>query len=125
LSSAQTGSCWAPEALLEIDGNLRAAAAREAAAGRRVLALTSAAGPLGIVVLAERLRDSADRTVAFFTAERVALKVLSGDNPATVGAIARDAGIPAQADALDGRALPDTDVALLEAVRAAPPIGRI
>ena len=81
--------------------------------------------PLGIVVLAERLRDSADRTVAFFTSEGVALKVLSGDNPATVGAIARDAGIPAQSDALDGGALPDTDAALLEAVRAAPAIGRI
>ena len=63
--------------------------------------------------------------MAFFTAERVALKVLSGDNPATVGAIARDAGIPAQSDALDGGALPEGDDALLEAVRAAPAIGRI
>jgi cation-transporting P-type ATPase E len=75
--------------------------------------------------LAERLRESTDETIAFFTSEHVALKVLSGDNPATVGAIARDAGIPAQSDALDGGALPDTDVALLEAVRAAPAIGRI
>jgi cation-transporting P-type ATPase E len=131
----------APEALLKGEGNLRAEAVREAAAGRRVLALASAAGPLppaaadaplpdglrplGIVVLAERLRESTDETIAFFTSEHVALKVLSGDNPATVGAIARDAGIPAQSDALDGGALPDTDVALLEAVRAAPAIGRI
>ena len=81
--------------------------------------------PLGIVVLAERLRDSADATVAFFAAEEVALKVLSGDSPATVGAIARDAGIPARSDALDGRSLPDDGPALLEAVRAAPAIGRI
>ncbi len=131
----------APEALLEIDGDLRAGAAREAAGGRRVLALASAAGPLpppaadaplpdglrplGIVVLAERLRDSTDRTIEFFTSERVALKVLSGDSPATVGAIARDAGIPAQSDALDGQTLPDSDAALLDAVRAAPAIGRI
>jgi cation-transporting ATPase E len=131
----------APEALLKSEGNLRAEAVREAAAGRRVLALASATGPLppaaadaplpdglrplGIVVLAERLRESTDETIAFFTSEHVALKVLSGDNPATVGAIARDAGIPAQSDALDGGALPDTDVALLEAVRAAPAIGRI
>ena len=81
--------------------------------------------PVGIVVLAERLRDSADRTVEFFTTEEVALKVLSGDSPATVGAIARDAGIPARSDALDGQTLPDTDAELLEAVRAAPAIGRI
>ncbi len=131
----------APEALLEGDGNLRTAAAREAAAGRRVLALASAAGrlppaaptaplpdgltPAGIVVLAERLRDSADQTIAFFTSEQVTLKVLSGDSPATVGAIARDAGIPAQSGALDGGALPESDAALLDAVRAAPAIGRI
>jgi magnesium-transporting ATPase (P-type) len=131
----------APEPLLGIDGELRERATREAASGRRVLALASATGllpppaadaplpdglqPLGIVVLAERLRDSADRTVEFFSSERVALKVLSGDSPATVGAIARDAGIPARSDALDGGALPDTDPALLDAVRAAPAIGRI
>ncbi|HST41592.1 MAG TPA: HAD-IC family P-type ATPase [Conexibacter sp.] len=120
---------------------LRAAAAEQAATGRRVLALVAADGalppaapdaplpdgirPLGAVVLAERLRNDADKTVAFFGREEVALKVLSGDNPATVGAIARDAGIPAQSDALDGGALPDDDAELLRAVRAAPAIGRI
>jgi magnesium-transporting ATPase (P-type) len=132
----------APEALL--DGSsaaLRDRAATEAATGRRVLALVSAGGPLplpaadaplpdrirplGIVVLAERLRSDADTTVAFFGEEEVALKVLSGDNPSTVGAIARDAGIPARADALDGGALPAADTELLEAIRAAPAVGRI
>jgi len=131
----------APEALLDGAGPLRERAAAEAAGGRRVLALVAADGPLpeaapdaplpdgrrplGIVVLAERLRNDADRTVAFFTREQVALKVLSGDNPATVGAIARDAGIPAESAALDGGALPDDDRELLAAVRAAPAIGRI
>ncbi len=81
--------------------------------------------PLGLVVLAERLRQDADRTVAFFADEDVTLRVLSGDNPATVGAIARDAGIPARTDALDGGALPDDDAELLRAVRGAPAIGRI
>jgi magnesium-transporting ATPase (P-type) len=134
----------APEALL--DGTAAAAALREraaedAAAGRRVLALTAADGPLppaapdaplpqplrplGIVVLAERLRDNAGETVAFFAAEEVALKVLSGDNPATVGAIARDVGVPARSAALDGGSLPEGDEELVEAVRAAPAIGRI
>jgi magnesium-transporting ATPase (P-type) len=116
-------------------------AADEASGGRRVLALAAADAPLppaapdaplpepmrplGIVVLAERLRANATETVAFFAAEEVALKVVSGDNPATVGAIARDAGIPAQSAALDGGALPEGDAELLAAVRAAPAIGRI
>ena len=134
----------APEALL--DGTVTAAALREqaageAAAGRRALALAAAEGPLpeaapdaplpqplrplGIVVLAENLRANAGETVSFFEDEQVALKVLSGDNPATVGAIARDVGIPARSAALDGGALPEGDEELREAVRAAPAIGRI
>ena len=133
----------APEALLANAGDdaLRHGASEHAAAGRRVLALAAAGAPLpppapdaplpdpllalGVVVLAERLRENATDTVAFFGAERVALKVLSGDNPATVGAITRDAGIPADTGALDGGALPEGDEALLAAVRAAPAIGRI
>ncbi|MDO8209307.1 HAD-IC family P-type ATPase [Conexibacter sp. CPCC 206217] len=120
---------------------LRELATTHASTGRRVLALVAADGPLppaapdaplpqgirplGIVVLAERLRNDADKTVAFFGHEEVALKVLSGDNPATVGAIARDAGIPARSAALDGGSLPEDDAELLAAVRAAPAIGRI
>ena len=133
----------APEALLAHAGDdaLGHDASERAAGGRRVLALAAAGAPLpppapdvplpdplrplGVVVLAERLRENATDTVAFFGAERVALKVLSGDNPATVGAITRDAGIPADTDALDGGALPEGDEALLAAVRAAPAIGRI
>ncbi|MFN8217558.1 MAG: HAD-IC family P-type ATPase [Solirubrobacterales bacterium] len=133
----------APEALLGDAGAdaLRQRAGAEAAAGRRVLALARAGAPLpeaapdaplpqplqplGIVVLAERLRPNAAETVAFFTAEEVALKVISGDNPATVGAIARDVGVPASSDALDGGALPAGDAELVAAVRAAPAIGRI
>jgi cation-transporting ATPase E len=132
----------APEALLDgPDQALRDRAAEEAAAGRRVLALASYGAPLpeagpdvelteplqplGIVVLAEELRAEASETIAFFAREDVSLKVLSGDNPATVGAIARDLGIEATGPALDGRHLPEDDAELLEAVRAAPAIGRI
>jgi cation-transporting ATPase E len=134
----------APEALLDgtlADAELAERAASEAASGRRVLALaaydpplpeagldvelTEPLRPLGIVVLAEELRAEASETIEFFAREDVALKVLSGDNPATVGAIARDLGIEASGPALDGRHLPEDDAELLEAVRAAPAIGRI
>jgi cation-transporting ATPase E len=138
----------APEVLLDREDDtdeegkaLRDHARAAAAEGRRVLALTTHADPLpeagpeveltsepealGIVILAEELRESAAETVAFFAREDVALKVLSGDNPATVGAIARDLGIEAEAEALDGTKLPEDDAELLEAVRAAPAIGRI
>ena len=89
----------APE-LFPLDG-LSERARTEAESGRRVVVLgTSSAqppdglDPLGLVVLAEELRPQARATVEFFRSEGVELKVLSGDAAATVGAIARDAGIP-------------------------------
>jgi magnesium-transporting ATPase (P-type) len=113
----------------------------EASAGRRVLALGRSATPLagdgsepqfpddvqalGLVVLAERLRPNAAETVTFFANQQITLKVLSGDAPATAGAIARDAGVPGSAPALDGEALPSESAALREAVLAAPAVGRI
>jgi magnesium-transporting ATPase (P-type) len=131
----------APERFAAADPTLQERAREEASAGRRVLALgrtdvslpDAGADPpfpdevqaLGLVVLAERLRPNAAETVAFFAAEEVDLKVLSGDAPATAGAIARDAGVPGSAPALDGEALPPEPAALREAVMAAPAVGRI
>src|SRR6185312_1243545 len=131
----------APERFASVDPALVARARQEASGGRRVLALgrtdaplpPAGSGPrfpdgvraLGLVLLAERLRSNAAETVAFFAAEEVELKVLSGDAPATAGAIARDAGVPGSAPALDGEALPPQPAALREAVLSAPAVGRI
>jgi magnesium-transporting ATPase (P-type) len=131
----------APERFAGVDTRLDDRARQEAAAGRRVLALGRSetplpesapdapfpdrVQPLGLVVLAERLRPNAGDTVAFFADQDVMLKVLTGDAPATAGAIARDAGVPGDAAALDGEALPDDPAALREAVLAAPAVGRI
>ncbi len=136
----------APEALLA-DGRdpaLQSSATEQASEGRRVLAIAALPGPLpdaesgdlalpedlkplGLVVLAESLRPNAGDTVDFFHREEVALKVLSGDAPATVGAIARDTGISRNVTgpALNGEDLPESDEALLEAIRNSPAIGRI
>jgi len=95
-----------------------------AATGRRVLALASAPGPLdgqalppglravAFVVLAERLRSDAAETIAYFAAQGVALKVISGDSPATVGAVAARAGLPGAGDPIDARDLPEDPGAL-------------
>jgi cation-transporting P-type ATPase E len=131
----------APERFAEVDPALLEKARSEAGLGRRVLALgradapLPAAGPdppfptrvqaLGLVLLAERLRPNAADTVAFFVAQDVELKVLSGDAPATVGAIARDAGVPGSDSALDGESLPSDPEALRRALVAVPAVGRI
>jgi cation-transporting ATPase E len=131
----------APERFARADPDLGERAQELASDGRRVLTIGRSESPLptdeseppfpddvrplGLVVLAERLRPSAADTVAFFSEQSVRLKVLSGDAPATVGAIARDAGVPGSAPALDGEALPSEPAALREAVLAAPAVGRI
>jgi cation-transporting ATPase E len=90
-------------------GALSALATEQQSRGRRVLALARSrvplsreqhgeesvadAEPLGLVVLAERLRPNVSRTIAFLIEQGVDVKVLSGDSPQTVAAIARDAGI--------------------------------
>jgi cation-transporting P-type ATPase E len=131
----------APERFAGADPGLAERAREQASAGRRVLAIGRTASPLpggdsqpqfpddiqplGLVVLAERLRSNAAETVAFLTAQGVDLKMLSGDAPATAGAIARDAGVPGSAPALDGEALPSEPAALRDAVLSAPAVGRI
>jgi cation-transporting ATPase E len=131
----------APERFVDSDLELGRRAREEASAGRRVLALGQTQAPLshdgadppfpddvrplGLVLLAERLRPSTVETVSFFTAQEVDLKVLSGDAPPTVGAIAHDAGVPGSAAALDGEALPSDPAALRDAVMSAPAVGRI
>jgi cation-transporting P-type ATPase E len=120
-------------------GPLAARAAGETRLGRRVLAFaeTDSAlvpdraedGPppaevLALVVLAERLRPEARSTVDYFRREGVALKVLSGDDPETAAAIARDAGIDGGAP-LDGRELPDDPEELARVAERASVVGRI
>ncbi len=88
--------------------------------GARVLVLARAAGavtaeqplpavtPLAVVVIDQQLRSDAAETVAFFGDQGVAVKVISGDNAATVGAIAARAGVPGADAPLDARSLPTT-----------------
>jgi cation-transporting P-type ATPase E len=131
----------APERFAAADPGLVERARSEASGGRRVLAIGRSKAPLppagpepqfpndvqalGLIMLAEQLRPNAADTVAFLAAQHVELKVLSGDAPATAGAIARDAGVPGSAPALDGAALPSRPAALREAVLSAPGVGRI
>jgi cation-transporting P-type ATPase E len=66
--------------------------------------------PAALVVLTERVRDDAADTMRYFTEQGVALKVISGDNPRTVGAVAAEVGVPgvtSAADAVDARQLPE------------------
>jgi magnesium-transporting ATPase (P-type) len=118
-------------------GSLASRAEATAAQGRRVLALACTTCPAelddqlptalavrGLVVLAERLRPDARATVEFFRSQGVTLKILSGDRPETVAAIARDAGLRCDAP-LDGSDLPSNPLKLRRVAAGADVIGRI
>jgi cation-transporting ATPase E len=117
----------APELVLPGQDGLLSRAADLAASGRRVLALAHSDSPLNgqalppglravaLLLLAERLRSDAPGTIAFFAAQGVAVKVISGDSPRTVGAVAARAGVPGAGDPVDARDLPE-DLAALGAL---------
>jgi len=81
--------------------------------------------PMAFVCLREELRPDAPETIAYFRAQGVALKVISGDSPLTAAAVARAAGVPEAADPVDGSALPDDAGALADTMEAHAVFGRI
>jgi cation-transporting P-type ATPase E len=111
-----------------------ASVARHEAEGQRVLLLAAAGAPLdgdrvpaaepaALLVLTEELRDEASKTVRYLASQGVTIKVLSGDAPRAVAAIAARAGIPAPGDPVDASALSDEQMA--GAITAAGVFGRV
>ena len=108
--SARTWVLGAPElVLIENTDAHRATLAeteRLAATGRRTLVLACSSRPQpsdeslvsqlipqAIITFREKIRPDAPATLAYFREQGVAVRIISGDNPATVAAIARDAGV--------------------------------
>ena len=50
--------------------------------------------PISLIVLTDVIREEAPQTMEYFLEQGVNLKVISGDDPATVSAIAKRAGVP-------------------------------
>ncbi|HYM46271.1 MAG TPA: HAD-IC family P-type ATPase [Solirubrobacteraceae bacterium] len=107
--------------------------------GRRVLAIARGHDPLpeeegerlppelqalGLVVIAEELRPGVGETIAFLRREGVEVRVLSGDAPQTVAAIARDVGIPVTGVS-EGEAMPSDPAELRGFAVGATVVGRI
>jgi cation-transporting P-type ATPase E len=120
-------------------GALDEIARQRQSAGRRVLAVAAGSRPLpaevpeappaeleplGLVVLAEQLRPNVNDTIGFLREQNVEIKVLSGDAPETVAAIARDVGIPV-GGVHDGASIPEDPSARRQFAADATVVGRI
>jgi cation-transporting ATPase E len=101
------------------DGDVTSKAEEFASTGQRVLLLarTDAAldgdslpaglHPAALVLLEEQVRPDAADTLAYFAQQGVAQKVISGDSPRTVGAVASRVGMPHADQTIDARELPE------------------
>jgi cation-transporting ATPase E len=106
-------------------------------AGHRVLILAHTPTPLtgdrlpaglvasGIVVFEERLRPGAARTISYLQQQGVAVKVLSGDSPATVAVVATRVGVREPGGPVDARTLPSDADALGSVLEASSVFGRV
>lgn len=81
---------------------------------------------VGAVVLSESIRPDAIDTVRFLNRQGTLITVISGDNPDTVHAVARDCGIDVGGPPVDGATLPTDDpVALEQIVERTRVFGRV
>ena len=81
--------------------------------------------PVALVVLEERIRAEAAQTLEFFGGQGVAVKVISGDDPRTVGAVATRVGVPGADHPVDARHLPDDPEELADILEGTSVFGRV
>jgi cation-transporting ATPase E len=74
--------------------------------------LPPALNPLGILYFGDELRPDAAQTLAEFRQAGIEVKVISGDNPATVAALAKQAGLSDEIIAVSGQELAQMDDAV-------------
>ena len=119
----------APEMIVGDEPEVAAEVERAAGQGRRVLLVARAdqpvvdevlpadREPVALVLLEDEVRPDAPEILRYFGEQGVDLKVISGDHPDTVAAVARRAGVPGAERGIDARSLP-TDADELKAVLA-------
>jgi cation-transporting ATPase E len=125
----------APDVLLDPESPQAEQAEQIGARGLRVLLLGSsdlavddadapgAVTPAALVVLEQRIRPDARDTLDYFAAQRVTVKVISGDNAVSVGAVAASLGL--HGETLDARELPEDGEQLADVLTEYTTFGRV
>jgi cation-transporting ATPase E len=125
----------APDVLLEPGTPIAEEAERIGAKGLRVLLLGSSdravdapdapgqVTPAALVVLEQKVRPDARDTLEYFADQRVSVKVISGDNAVSVGAVAESLGL--HGETMDARRLPDDPDSLAETLEECTTFGRV
>jgi cation-transporting ATPase E len=134
------GDTWvigAPEVVAPRDGRALDIADDVSAEGSRVLLVATGRAPLtagllppdlepvAMIVLADQIRADAAETLRYFAEQGVKVKVISGDHPETVAAIARHVGVPGAENTFDARRLPDDPRELAHIMESGTVFGRV
>ena len=125
----------APDVLLERGSPVAEQAEQIGSSGLRVLLLGSsdlpvdhadapgAVTPVALVVLEQRVRPDARDTLDYFASQNVSIKVISGDNAVSVGAVAGSLGLGGET--MDARQLPDQADNLADMLEEYTTFGRV
>jgi cation-transporting ATPase E len=125
----------APDVLLDPQSSIAEEAEAIGARGLRVLLLASSdvpvdhphapgtVTPAALVILEQRVRPDAKETLEYFATQNVSVKVISGDNAVSVGAVASSLGL--EGATLDARELPADPAALADTMDEYSTFGRV
>ncbi len=79
--------------------------------------------PVALVVLEQRVRPDARDTLDYFASQNVSIKVISGDNAVSVGAVAGSLGL--EGETMDARELPHAPDQLADTLEECTTFGRV
>ena len=126
----------APEALLKhnISESIKSTCDKLTKQGNRVLMIGTSKStnidkeninPLGLLIFEEEIRESAKSTIKYFENQGVDIKIISGDNPLTVSAIAKKIEMKRSDLYIDAKDLPDDIEKLKDSLSRYSIFGRV
>ncbi|MDI9894885.1 HAD-IC family P-type ATPase [Rhodococcus sp. IEGM 1381] len=127
----------APDVLLDPGSETARLAESTGSKGLRVLLLASSdipvdapdapgvVTPRALVILEQKVREDARETLDYFASQHVQVKVISGDNAVSVGAVAGSLGLPGGDAPIDARELPEDSEQLADALASSTTFGRV
>ncbi|MBF6455419.1 cation-translocating P-type ATPase [Nocardia cyriacigeorgica] len=127
----------APDVLLDAGSEEARRAEELGSSGLRILLLATSdravdapdapgvVTPAALVVLEQKVRPDARDTLDYFASQDVAIKVISGDNAVSVGAVAASLELPGGDHAVDARGLPEDRDALADVLDRETTFGRV
>ena len=127
----------APDVLLDSGSETARRAESAGSKGLRVLLLASSdaavddanapgvVAPRALVILEQKVREDARDTLEYFASQHVEVKVISGDNAVSVGAVAGSLGLPGGDAPIDARDLPEDSEKLADTLAHSTTFGRV